>query len=218
MTFSCDVQDLLLARGDFGFETQRIPLPQVLRVVILCGAVHGLVMGAHSGSILQMLLSACKVPMLIMISTCLCLPSLFMLATVGGLRDDLRGIVRAVFASQATVAVTLCQLAPLLIVFYVSTNNYEAIKAFNAGLFLLASIAGQVTLQKHYAVLVRRDPRHVWGQRVWLVLYILVTIQLAWLLRPFIGSPGMDVQIFRESAWGNAYVELLQSLVRALSS
>ena len=29
---------------------------------------------------------------------------------------------------------------------------------------------------------------------------------MSWVLRPFIGCPGMPVRFFREGSWGHAYV------------
>jgi hypothetical protein len=36
-------------------------------------------------------------------------------------------------------------------------------------------------------------------------VYTAVAIQMAWLLRPFIGSPGRPVQFLRDNPWDNAY-------------
>ena len=36
---------------------------------------------------------------------------------------------------------------------------------------------------------------------------------MAWVLRPFIGSPSSPVNFFRREAWGNAYVELLHDVI-----
>jgi len=44
----------------------------------------------------------------------------------------------------------------------------------------------------------------------------VVAIQMAWVLRPFIGSPGNPVQFFRAESWGNAFVILGRGLWGAL--
>jgi hypothetical protein len=51
-----------------------------------------------------------------------------------------------------------------------------------------------------------RRPQHRWLLRIWLVVYVFVGIQMAWILRPFVGEPGMPIQFFREDTWGNAYI------------
>jgi len=41
---------------------------------------------------------------------------------------------------------------------------------------------------------------------------VFVAIQLAWVLRPFIGDPSRPTTFFRETAWGNAYVKIFVAL------
>ena len=84
--------------------------------------------------------------------------------------------------------------------------------ALNGLMFAVASVAGQITLRRHYRPLIERNPRHRLALAAWLVLYVFVAIQLAWVLRPFIGSPGLTTSFFREGAWSNAYVELTRTL------
>lgn len=187
-----------------------------LALIVLSGGFYGLAMGFYGGASAQVAISAVKVPLLIAGSTAIALPSLYVVNAVLGLHADFAEVLRGVFAAQATVAVAvaLAALAPLLLFGYACTLDYEVAKAANGGLFLLASLAGQRTLAAHYQPLVARNARHSVGRRVWWLLYAVVTIQLAWVLRPFVGRPGMPAELFREEAWGNAYVEVLRSLAR----
>lgn len=77
-------------------------------------------------------------------------------------------------------------------------------------MFAAASLSSQWLLRGYYAPLVARNPRHRKLLWAWTGIYALVAIQLAWLLRPFIGSPGRPVTFVREEAWDNAYVMVLQ--------
>lgn len=195
-----------------------MPWQRLAAVVLLAGALFGLQIGAYGGAVLQMCLSAVKIPLLIGVSTLLCLPGVFAVNTVAGLRDDFGAVLRGIFAAQATVAVSLCALGPLLLFLYASSADYRLAKAASGFLFLLASLAGQRTLSMHFGPLVRANPRHRGTRRVWWFLYILVTIQMAWVLRPFIGSPGLGLTIFRDEAWGNAYVHVIRLLVDLLGA
>ena len=112
MISSLDIDELLRARGSFSSQATRIPWRKIVMLLILCGGLHGMAMGSHSGNALQVLLSAIKIPFLIAVSTCICIPSLFAMATISGLRDDFPAVLRAVLAAQATVAVSLCCLSP----------------------------------------------------------------------------------------------------------
>ena len=50
-----------------------------------------------------------------------------------------------------------------------------------------------------------KDEKHRWMLRSWIVIYVFVGIQAAWVLRPFVGDPSQPVQFFREDSWSNAY-------------
>ena len=78
----------------------------------------------------------------------------------------------------------------------------------------MASLTAQRVLHRYYEPLVRRTRRHRVLMRFWFVLYVFVAIQMAWVLRPFIGNPDLPVRFFREDQWGNAYVEVLEGLLR----
>ena len=189
---------------------------RLLLCVVVSGSIYGGMMGAFHGLSPLIFLSAIKVPLLIVVSTLLALPAIFVVNTVCGLRDDFSSVLRGILAAQATVAITLHALGPILLLIYATTKSYPIAKAANGSVFLVASVAGQLTLHAHYAPLVELDDRHRVGRRVWWFLYALVTIQMAWVLRPFIGAPDMPIELFREEAWGNAYVELLK-LARRLA-
>ncbi|MHC4514072.1 MAG: hypothetical protein ACYTGW_10050 [Planctomycetota bacterium] len=215
LSSSVDPGALLHARGVFATDAPAVPWRDIGVVVALSGGAYGALMGTFGGVGLQVPVSALKIPLLIAVSTLICLPSLFIVNTVVGLREDFGAVLRGIFAAQATVAVCLCALGPFLLLLYASTPDYQVTKAFNGALFLIASLAGQKTLAVHYAPLIRANKRHRTGRQVWWFLYVLVTIQMAWVLRPFIGAPGLPVQLFREEAWGNAYVQIYE-LIRDL--
>jgi hypothetical protein len=75
-------------------------------------------------------------------------------------------------------------------------------------LLAIACAAAQYVLRQCYAPLIKRDRRHRTILWAWLVVYTFVGIQMAWVLRPFIGNPYEPLQFFRDEAWGNAYVVL----------
>jgi hypothetical protein len=108
------------------------------------------------------------------------------------------------------VAVILASLAPYTALWYASTRDYQEATLFNAVMFGIASVAAQWILRRRYVPLIARNPRHRVMLRVWLGTYAFVGIQMGWVLRPFIGQPGLPVTFFREDAWGNAYVIIVE--------
>ena len=91
-------------------------------------------------------------------------------------------------------------------------DDYHLAIVWNGGMFLIASLASQVHFGRIYAPLIARQPRHRLALYSWLVLYVFVTIQLAWMLRPFVGSPGLATTFFRREVWDNAYVVVFRDV------
>ena len=187
----------------------------VATTILVFGAVYGAVMGSYSGArMLQILYSAVKVPLLLAATFALSLPSFFVLNTLLGLREDFTASVRALATTQAGLTVVLVSFAPFTALWYVSFESYDAAKIFNLFMFAIASFAAQGLLHRFYRPLIESNPRHRTMMWIWLVIYAFVGIQMAWVLRPFIGQPSVPTTFFRAEAWGNAYVEVARTLWR----
>lgn len=206
--FPAAVDDLLRSRGAYRVGRGTVPWLGLLLLVVVGGWIFGAAMGSYGVRPLQMLYSALKVPLLLAASTLVVLPNFFVLNTILGLRDDLAAALRGVLAAQATMAVTLASLSPLAVFVYASTDDYNDAIVWNGVLFAVATFCGQRTLSRHYTPLIAANPLHKVGRAAWVTLYVFVAIQLAWVLRPFVGTLSMETRFFRESAWSNAYVEV----------
>ena len=97
---------------------------------------------------------------------------------------------------------------------YASSTGHDAAVLFNGVLFAVATACAQITLRARYRPLIERNPRHQVALWFWVVLYAFVGVQMAWVLRPFVGSPGMETRFFREDSWSNAYVWLARAIGR----
>lgn len=182
------------------------PTARSWRLVVACGLAYGAVMGSFGGRFEQSLVSAAKVPLLLLTTVALGLPSFFVLNTLLGVRADFAAALRAVIASQAGLTIILVSLAPLTAFWYASSANYHAAILFNALMFAVASLGSQWLLRRAYRPLIARNDRHLLLLRTWMALYAFIGVQMGWLLRPFIGAADQPVQFFRRDAWDNAYV------------
>jgi hypothetical protein len=133
-----------------------------------------------------------------------------------GLHADFGRALRALITTQAALTIVLAGVAPFTMLVYASGCGYDQALAFNAGMFGLASVSVQVLLRRLYRPLIQRDPRHRWMVFAWIVIYSFVGIQMGWVLRPFIGSLHQATTFFREGAWGNAYLVVLELVARLL--
>ena len=175
-------------------------------IVLACGLVYGGVMGMFGGRAGQVAISAVKVPLLLLATLLLSMPSYFVFNTLLGVRSDFAAAWKAVVTSQAGLTIILVSLAPITAFWYASSADYRSAIFFNALMFAFASAGAQMMLYRAYRPLIDRDPKHRWLLRIWIVLYAFVGIQMGWNLRPFIGKLDEPVRFFREGAWENAYV------------
>lgn len=210
------VAELLRAEGRFAAGGTRVPWRGLALLVVAGGFSYGCVMGSFGLRPEQAAYSGVKVPLLLGISTLVCLPNFFVVNTLLGLRDDFAAACRGILVAQASVAVVLAALAPLVVVLYASSANYRLAIVGNGLLFALATFGGQVALDKHYRALVAKNRAHALARRAWAILYVFVAIQLAWVLRPFVGAPGLSASFLREDPWSNAYVEVWNDVVELL--
>lgn len=104
------------------------PPHRLALLVVLFGPLYGAVMGAFGGIGLdrleQILYSALKVPLLLLATFAICLPSFFLLNTLLAVRRDFAEVLRALTASQASLAVVLAALAPYTALWYFSVADY----------------------------------------------------------------------------------------------
>jgi hypothetical protein len=200
---------------------RRLRAFELLAVIWAFGLLYGAGMGTYGGlgdgRSLQVLYSAIKVPLLLLGTFVLSVPSFFVLNTLLGVRSDFHGAMRAVLSAQGVLTVVLAALTPLTLLWYVSVRDYPSAILFNAAMFAVASVSAQIRLRRAYAGLIQRNPRHRNLMRAWLGIYAFVGIQMGWLLRPFIGDPGAPTTFFRPDTWGNAYVIVLRMIWELLT-
>ena len=184
---------------------------ELILLFVISGGIYGAVMGAPAGW-LQILYSTIKVPLLLGATFALSVPCYFILNSLAGLRADFPQALRAVAAAQAGLAVTLASLCPFTALWYFSCASYNTDILFNGLMFAVATAAGQSLIRRFYRPLILRSPRHRTLRNIWMFVYSFVAVQMAWVLRPFVGDPRLSTHFFRHDAWGNAYV-LLANLI-----
>lgn len=206
--------------------TNRLDTRRALSRLIGCLVAFGLLYGAAMGSyralvaepqwLRQIVYSAAKVPLLLTATFAISLPSFFVLNSLLGLRRDFAQAVRSLVAAQAGLAIVLASLAPFTLVWYALSASYSKALLFNGAMFAVASFTAQWLVRGYYRPLIVQNHRHRWVLWGWLAVYVLVGIQMAWLFRPFIGSPGGAVQFFRDDPWDNAYEFVARLVWRTL--
>lgn len=222
------VEQILRARDDFFAEIREgIGLRyKVLSMMIssatflaIYGGVMGLASEAHA--LPQMFSSAIKLPVLFLITLVICTPSLYFFNLLFGSRQTLGQNIALILTAVTVTSVLLVSMAPVALFFLSSAGGYEFFKLLNVGIFIVAGLMGISFLRQGFGASVDADNAE--GRRArrafflaWVVLYAFVGVQMAWTLRPFIGSPGRDFEIVRQSDNSNFYSNMVDSAGRFL--
>jgi len=197
------------------------PLRLQYTIIVLFGLLYGVTMGSYAGITadrwLHLIYTACKVPILLGATFVLSWPSFAVANYVLGLGSDLKEALKVMLSCQAVVALTLASLSPFTALWYFSIRDYKMALLFNAAIYCVASLAGQYAIRRSYQRFILRNKRHRLMLWVWLVVYSFVGIQLAWVLRPFVGSPTELVQFIRTEELSNAYVRIAELLWAAVA-
>jgi hypothetical protein len=200
----------------------RRALARMVACLVLFGLLYGVVMGSFRALasqpqwLTQIVYSGIKVPLLLTVTFAISLPSFYVVNALLGLRRDFIQAIRALVAAQAGLAIVLASLAPLTLLWYASSGVHRHALLFNGLMFAVASFTAQWLVRGYYRPLIMRNSRHRWLLWCWLLVYTVVAIQMAWLLRPFLGVPGEVVEFTRPEAWDNAYVIVLRMIWKTL--
>ncbi len=172
----------------------------LLGIIFVLSALHGLTMGLSSGP-LQMLSSAIKVPVLYLVTLAVCFPMLYVVNVIMGSRLGFLQTLALILLAMALSAILLAACSPIAVFFSVTGSSYHFLKLLNVAIFAFSGIWGMLGLWRGlHAMCEISDlfPRQaVRILQIWIVIFAFVGTQMAWSLRPFIGTPDMGFQIFR---------------------
>lgn len=190
----------------------------LLAIIFALSAFHGITMGINSGP-LQMLSSALKVPILYLITLGICFPLLYVVNVIMGSRLGFIQTLALILVPLALNAILLAACSPIALFFSITGSDYNFLKLLHVAIFAFSGAWGMLGLWRGlYAMCESSDlyPRQaVRILQIWLVIFAFVGTQMAWSLRPFIGSPNLGFQIFREQE-GNFYQGVWFSVVGLL--
>jgi hypothetical protein len=162
-------------------------------VTAIGAGLFGLAIGLPGGP-LQALLSAVKLPLVMLGSAALTLPLLHVSSARAGLRLAPERLSALLLQAMATATTTMSGLAPLALVFWLSLSllpgsdlldaEWYAYRRFVLAVAAVGALGGLVGAAR----LLRELP--IRAALPWAVGLGLAGLQLSWLLRPVIGSPG----------------------------
>jgi hypothetical protein len=191
-------------------------------VIVLGAGFYGAAMGWWRDP-QQAFYVAIKFPLIILLTTLGNALINGMLAPLLGLNIPFRQSFSAIMTSFTIAAAILGAFSPLVAFMIwnapdmaaknISGSTYNFILLAHVAVIALAGMTGNVRL---FQLLAQLGGSHGVALRVqfaWLAGNLFLGSQLSWILRPFIGSPGLPVEFVRKSAFhGNFFEAVLHSL------
>ncbi len=198
-----------LARG--------VDLPRKLglavAVMIACAALYGAALGLWRGGA-QVTYAAIKLPLVLISTAALTMVFNWMTAVLFGLHVRFAQVAVLSFLALGVAAVVLASMAPVAWLFSVSVPppslearaTHNLLYLLHTGLVAGAGLAGMAVLWRTLEQLAgsRRRARRVFC--AWVLSFALVGGEVAWALRPFVGSIYYPPAFLRPDALdGNVY-------------
>lgn len=206
-------------------------LPQIalilIAIAIIMGAIYGAVMGGTNlmqgqampplgAKITMIFITAIKVPLLLMASGAIVYFPIYVSNAFMGERHSWRQVLALLVSSTAITCTVLASMATVAAFFSITSTTYDFIKLLHVAIFAYSGVIG---LQYMLGAIRWMAPPRPRSSRtlimLWLLLYMFVGMQLAWVLRPFMSSPGEPFQVFRPRK-GNFYESVFYSLGKVL--
>jgi hypothetical protein len=211
------VDELIKRREDFyknlveGKNFKDYFVGSTLSIILFC-FVYGLTMGFYSGG-LQILYSAIKIPILLLVSLYLTIPTYYLLYSLLGGKRSLSQTVILLLSSITIMATVLIALVPVNLFFILtavrSTLTYIFTVLLNITVFTLG---GFFALQYFIsgAKELYQEPGGNWRPAFLLgsLVLIFVGTQMAWVLRPYFNYYPLFIRPL-ESNFYTAFLELM---------
>jgi|ERR1044071_2676504 hypothetical protein len=194
-------------------------------VILVGSGFYGAAMGYWRAP-LQSLFVAAKFPLIILLTTSGNALLNGMLAPLLGLDISFRQSCLAILLSFTIASAILGSFSPV-VAFLIwnaphmsaldggrHAETYSFIQLMHVAVIAFAGLAANLRLMQLLRVISRNRGIAVRVLVAWLAGNLFLGSQLSWLLRPFIGSPGLPVQFLRPSAFkGNFYETVFHSLL-----
>ena len=162
-------------------------LGRLVLVIVACGAVYGLVMGSLSGGA-QLWAAPAKLTAGLLASILLCLPSLHIFLCLNGAELRPAQVTGALLGMVALITLLLIGFAPVAWIFSQSTDSLVMMGMLHL-LFWVIGLWFGVRLIKGLAACATGSLSPELGHlKVWIVIFVLVSLQMSSALRPLLGT------------------------------
>jgi len=181
--------------------------------ILIFTFIYGIVMGSYNG-FLQSIISGIKIPCLIFLSLLVCFPALFVIQYMIGSTLKIYQMANIILSGFFVFSTISLSFAPIVIFFMITSDNYSFIKLLHVAIFVFSGIFAVKTITE--GLTFSCEKKNIYPKlgmkifKIWVVILAFVSSQLAWNLRPFVGSRDLPQELFRTKQ-SNFYVAVMQS-------
>jgi hypothetical protein len=188
--------------------------------IFLFSFLYGIVMGSYNG-LLQSLVTGIKIPCLIFLSLIICFPALFVIQYMIGSTMTIYQMSNVILSGFIVFSTIALSFAPIVIFFMITGNNYHFLKLLHVAIFTFSGIFAIKTILN--GLTYSCEKKNIYPKmgmtifKIWIFIFAFVSSQLAWNLRPFVGSRDLPFELFRQRE-SNFYVAVVQSVAGLLGA
>jgi len=183
----------------------------IARTALVALAVSATMFGAAVGSWRggkQIAFAALKMPIGVLGTLAIAAPAFYVLAAIFGRPWGLRPVLSLMLSAGARFSLVLLAMTPPLWLLIDFGAPYESIKIVATIVYGLAGLAGLEVLVRGLG----NGPGKHLTIGLFVGVFLLVGGQNAWVLRPYLGTPGdAEVTMFTKRREGGLVVQLLQA-------
>lgn len=182
--------------------------------ILIFSFIYGLIMGSYNG-IIQSLVTSIKIPVLVFLSLFICFPAFYVIQFMLGSKMSVLHMANMILSGFIVFSTIALSFSPIVLFFMITGNNYSFLKLLHVAIFIFAGIFGMRTIisgLKYSCEKMNVYPKMgINVFKFWIIIFAFVSMQLAWNLRPFIGSKELPFELFRERE-GNFYLAVIYSI------
>jgi hypothetical protein len=156
----------------------------MLFIAVVCSLIYGVIVGSFSGGV-QWWAAPVKISSGLLISSLICLPSLYIFACLSGSQARLAEIFGLVAGLLMLMTLLLIGFAPVAWLFSQSTNHLAWMGALHLIFWGIATVFGLRFLEAGFS---HSRARSNAGLNTWAIIFVLVVLQMTTALRPIVGT------------------------------
>jgi hypothetical protein len=194
-------------------NSKQIILQQII-IILIFTFLYGIIMGSYNGW-LQSIVTGIKIPVLILLSLLICFPALYVIQSMIGSTMTISQMTKIIFSGFFVFSTIDLSFGPIVIFFMITSNSYSFLKLLHVAIFVFSGIFAIKTIIS--GLKFSCEKKNLYPRlgltifKIWVFILAFVSSQLAWNLRPFVGSRDLQFELFREKE-GNFFIAVLNSV------